>query len=186
MYSYIIPELKAQGFEGSVLECIIGNDRAVNLYKKIGFEIDRQLICYAGTIKEPAMPPEQVYWRELDNMDWAIAQTFWENIPSWQNSCEAVDRVSWSYRKLGIFKDNQLIGYGVINPLNGYVPQFGIDPSYRRQGLGKFLFSLLQSTTHRQLAIINIDHRSQTVPPFFDSLGIKETLRQFEMWFPFE
>lgn len=184
MYEFILPLLKEKGIEGSVLECIVGNDRAFHLYQKTGFEVDRELICYAGMISPLSVPPAGAYWRELEALDESLVTRFWECEPSWQNSLGAVSRVAWSYKQLGLFIEDQLVGYGVINPLNGYIPQFGIHPDYRRQGLGRFLFSLLQSTTHRQLALINIDASSQSIPPFVDAIGMKETLRQHEMWLP--
>jgi len=85
---------------------------------------------------------------------------------------------------LGLFKEDKLVGYGVVAPLNGYIPQFGIHPDHRQEGIGKFLFSLLQHTTHRQLALINIDSQSASIIPFVEAIGMKETLRQHEMWLP--
>lgn len=184
MYDFILPVLTENGIEGSILECIIGNDRAFNLYKSIGFEVERELICYSGMVSRSNMPPEGVYWKELQSLEGFELEGFWDCLPSWQNSLHAIARVAWSYKMLGLFKEEELVGYGVINPLNGYIPQFGIHPEHRQIGLGKFLFSLLQHTTHRQLALINIDHQSKSILPFVEAIGMRETLRQHEMWLP--
>ncbi len=186
MYDFILPILKEKGVEGSILECIIGNDVALKLYQKIGFQLERELICYMGKLPQSYFPPENVYWKMLDQLDWPYLQSFWDCLPSWQNSIHAVDRVSWSYEKLGIFEEGKLVGYGIINPLNGYIPQFGIHPEHRRKGLGKFLFSLLQSRTERQLALINIDKDSPSIPAFAEALELGESLRQHELWLPFD
>lgn len=182
MYEFIIPLLQEKGIEGSILECIIGNDLAIHLYKRIGFNIERELICFAGRVSRSHMPPEGIYWKHLTSLEGLDVESFWDCQPSWQNSISAVQRVAWSYQILGLFKEEKLVGYGVINPLNGYIPQFGIHPDHRRSGLGKFLFSLLQHTTERQLAIINIEQQAEGVISFIKAVGMKETLRQHEMW----
>lgn len=184
MYEFILPLLTENGIEGSILECIMGNDRAFNLYKGIGFEVERELICYAGMVSRSYMPPEGVYWKELKSLEELDVAHFWDSLHSWQNSIYAVQRVAWSYRMFGLYKEHQLVGYGIINPLNGYIPQFGIHADHRREGLGKFLFSLLQHTTQRQLALINIDPQSASIPSFVADIGMQETLRQHEMWLP--
>jgi len=50
IYDYAIPDLKNNGVSKCSLEVIIENTKAVNIYKRIGFDICKTFNCFSGDI----------------------------------------------------------------------------------------------------------------------------------------
>lgn len=82
------------------LEVIQDNEKALTLYKKQGFRINRILNCYqlTGKIKEPGV---HKVWKlehpeKLQDDQWTAVKDFWTYPPSWQNAKDAVCAIAKS------------------------------------------------------------------------------------------
>ena len=183
MYDLILPKLKEAGIEGSLLECITTNHRALHVYDKVGFEIDREVSCYKGKLTVGGFRlPKEVCFEELNEPDWDLFQSFWNFQPSWQSSISAVDRILPTLKLVGICYNDDLVGYAILNPKNGFLPQFAIHPAFRRRGLGHLLFQKMQTLTKRPLALINIDSSDKTTHDFLKAINMEKVVQQYEMW----
>ncbi|MGN0906514.1 MAG: GNAT family N-acetyltransferase [Bullifex sp.] len=83
MLRHIIESMKADGVSEFVLECISGNEKALNLYRSLGFTEKRKLRCHTleglGTFSDDVS--------ECDD----FSPTCQDFEPSWQNAPESLD-----------------------------------------------------------------------------------------------
>ena len=182
MYEYSIPKLKKEGARKCYLEVIDTNNKAIHVYFKVGFQILRDLACFKGVVYfSPIANIDGIEIRLLQEPDWFLFPTFWNNRPTWQNAMPAIRRAPGLYQSVGLFDGNKLIGYGMINTKTGRVPQFGVHPSFRRRGLGKMLFSYLCRMGNSHLSVINVDKSDQPTSLFLQDIGMDVFTGQYEM-----
>lgn len=105
------------------LEVIQDNEKALTLYKKQGFRINRILNCYqlTGKIKEPGV---YKVWKlehpeKLQDDQWTAVKDFWSYPPSWQNAKDAVCAIAKSFSYTIVKFDGNLIGYGIVDKMKG-------------------------------------------------------------------
>ena len=181
LFDHILPKLKSSNVEQVLLEVIIGNDAAIHVYKKMGFEVTRDLICYKG---EPTLDhklPEGFSYVGISNAEWDKMTAWHDFQPSWQNSLFATRNVENRYELIGVLKEGVLVGYGAIYHETGYLAHFAIDPEYRRNGLGGKLLSFIASYMKKPITTVNIEANDLATNAFLNKIGMKEILRQHEM-----
>ena len=77
---------------------------------------------------------------------------------------------------------DELIGYGVIDKINGSVNQLAVSKAHRRRGAGSGLLNaLVRETDAPQIFLINIDRRAKSACRFLESLGFINYVQQYEM-----
>lgn len=188
MFAVALPALKANGICQYLLEVIQSNSSAVALYKKMNFETSREFVCYAATQSDLSFPDNRVQHfeiREIPPMDISRAGSFWDYSPSWQNSPDSVKRKLDGFSYVGAFTKNELIGYGIIDPKSGDIPQIAVAREHRRQGVGtSILEKLLQLCQSDTLKYVNVDRQDQGTRQLLLARGCRETVRQFEMILP--
>ena len=186
MFNESLPVLKENNIKQYLLEVIKTNTGAYELYKKAGFKIVREL-DYFKINKEKLrynkmITPLGFEFRIIENPDWQTLKSFWDFEPSWQNSIVSLNRKIDHMKILGIYKNSDLIGYGIIEKHTGDIPQLAIAPQYRRHGLATSLFRILINYSEvESLRIINSDSSSQPFRKFMESMGIKAGDGQYEM-----
>ena len=185
MFNFIIPHLKENGFVRYSLEVIIGNDGALKLYKGLGFEISREFVIYEsrGNL-DIAKRDEGGEVKRIEYPDWDKLRQFWTFEPSWQNSIDCTKRAMIINSKsgiLGIFKDDELIGYAAVFEDSGKVSQIAIAEKYRRQGYGKILLTRVSEFSTKPLLMTNIDKEATGAIALLESCGFSNTLEQYEM-----
>jgi ribosomal protein S18 acetylase RimI-like enzyme len=74
LLEHIIPKLKEQNVTKIKLEVITENEIAFRTYKKIGFEIIRELNCYKGQINSKIESKVKII--PLKNYDWELLKSF--------------------------------------------------------------------------------------------------------------
>ena len=120
--------------------------------------------------------------KELENPDWDELKTFWDFEPSWQNSIDSVKRKIEYFIILGIYYNNTLSGYGVIEKHTGDIPQFAITPPYRRKGCATTLFKyLLEYDEADTFKFVNTDAAYEPFQKFAESINLPAGLGQYEM-----
>ena len=192
----LITLLREADISQYLLEVIKTNKNAHQLYSKQGFEIVREFDCAVGEISvikekiEERKEDLQVInndknfeINETNQPNWDIFKTFWDKIPSWQNSIESIERNRDVLTILVVNYKTTPVGYAVFDPRVGGIAQLAIHPEYRRRKLGMALLNrIIESCpTATRLSIINIDKGLSSFIGFYESLGLKIFVEQYEM-----
>ncbi len=179
-YDFIIPKFREKNIEKIQLEVITTNTKAINTYKKIGFEIKRELDSYKGKISTNNTKSKFII-KKLEYYDWEILKSFWDWIPSWQNSITSIKKLENNVISLGIYDNNLLAGYIVYNPTTNRINQFAINKKNRNLGLGKSLFQHISKNNDNIFYVNNIHSNSINSKNFLLSLGLEFFIKQYEM-----
>jgi ribosomal protein S18 acetylase RimI-like enzyme len=183
LFGYMMPELKKAGVEQCLLEVLSTNLPALKLYRKLGFSETRTFAVCQQTkiVARPVL--DQIELHDVDVPDWRLYQTFWDGEPSWQNSIDAIERMTTGKEVVGAYLNNECIGYGVISTITGNVMQLAVSPAYRRKGVGSALLDSLRArlTPGEPLRVTNIDCVLTGTLAFFEACGFSQVLQQLEM-----
>ena len=192
----LITHLREAGISQYLLEVIKTNENAYQLYSKQGFEIIREFDCVITGITEIKEKIEErkkdlqvinndknFEINEINQPNWDIYKTFWDKTPSWQNSIESIERNRDVLTILVVNHKTTPVGYAAFDPRSGGIAQLAIHPEYRRRKLGVYLINrIIESCpTAKRLSIINIDKELSSFIGFYESLGLKLFVEQYEM-----
>jgi len=190
VFRHALPYLQEAGVEQYLLEVIQDNENAITIYKNIGFEITRELDYFIAGMKELCkamdMPmPGGIAIRETDLSFRHIMEGMPDFSLSWQNSFESIARSSGGIKIAGAFHHDRLVGYGMIEPMSGDIPQLAVDPKFRRAKIGSTLLAwLLRYNLNDTVRIINIERGYKGIYAFLEHSGIKRKGAQYEMVLP--
>lgn len=186
VFEYSIPCLKEAGIKEYLLEVLQHNVKAVSIYRKMGFEVTREFYYFRSEnklINRDAKVIDFSYViQPIDINEYHFISSFWDFKPSWQNSLDSINRAPKDFISLGVFAENNLIGYGVFEPVSGDVTQLAVSKQYRRRGVGSILFQkMLEFNKHGSFKIVNTDINCNSITAFLKSKNIEPTGKQFEM-----
>lgn len=175
---------KEKGIKQYLLEAIKSNTRAVRLYEKQGFEIKRNLLCFQMDKNKynPAAGFKVEHIQKIDPVDWKQLMTFWDFVPSWQNSIDSIDAVYDMFIYSIVRLEGMIVGYGIIDKNTGDIPQIAVGKDYRHIGIASAIISdLMENTKSDNISILNIDSQSETLKHFLLKSGFKNHVDQYEM-----
>ncbi len=182
LHEYIVPLFYKQNFQKGYLEVLDTNTNAIHIYLKVGYQIERDLASFQGVVYYNKLPVvKDVYAQLINEIDWDVLPAFWNFRPSWQNNKAAIQRSLDQYKIIGVFCRDNLIGYGIVNPGNGKVVQFGVDKAFRNMGVGKYLFGCMGKIAKSKLSVYNIDESDLSTIQFLKKIGLTSTINQYEM-----
>jgi len=186
IFRRVLPLFGEAGISQYLLEVIQSNTGALTVYKNLGFRITRELdyfIQETGALNiQPVAPPKDVTIRATDLSRVSLMESMTDFTPSWQNSFEAILRVAQNFKIAGAFYDGIMIGYGIIDPSSGDIPQLAVIPEFRRRKIGSALLAwLLRHNLAPVVRIINIESSCKPVLAFLASAGIGKQGSQYEM-----
>lgn len=186
MFNESLPILKENKIEQYLLEVIKTNTAAVDLYKKAGFNITREFDYYTSTKDDLRLTKdvlsEEYTIKEIEIVDWDSLKSFWDFEPSWQNSIDSVSRKIAKFKFLGIFENNEIVGYGIIEKHTGDIPQFAISKEHRTKGLASILFKeLIVSADTDAIKIINSEQNDLGFKEFTRRINLTPGHGQYEM-----
>lgn len=185
MFEFMLPVFYRRGFRQCLLEVISSNEKAVNLYRALGFQETRKLLVLktAQPLKISRQFRTDLKIEKISQPDWNHLQTFWDVKPAWQNSCEACDRTRDIRNIIGAFKEDECLGYIIFSGDSGNLNQIAVEKNNRNQGIGSLLLSQMQSAAKKEhpLQVINLDESLTKNCRFFHNRGFTETLNQYEM-----
>lgn len=170
-----IDRLRHRGAAQYLLEVLQENRRAFDVYRGAGFEVTRELQCWA--CEPPAGTPEARVVR-LDDPDWTVVSSFFDVQPSWQNSIDSVRRAGAPRTHLGFTRDGALDGIAVVFE-SGDLPFVAGHPATRRRGVGRALLAAASRAAGRPLRILNVE--GEYAAEFLQACGAQRTVRQYEM-----
>lgn len=178
LFAFTVAKLKEQSVSEYLLEVLSTNERAVTLYRKLGFvEVRRLAVLRSQRPIEPL--PDSVELRRIQAPDWKLFQSFWDGYPSWQNSIAAVERIPNDRLIIEARVDGACVGYGIVFTPAANLMQLAVAPAYRRKGIGSRILRALSA--RETLKVNNIDHELKGMLAFFEANGFEVVLDQFEM-----
>jgi ribosomal protein S18 acetylase RimI-like enzyme len=180
MYHFILPYLAERGINKLILEVINENIQAIKSYEKTGFITKRELVCYKGIAKTSNLN-KNIEVKNLLIYHWNSMETFWDVLPTWQNSNSALDVLKQNNCSLGAYIENQLIGYIIYNPTNKRIQQIAVQKDFRKKGIASTLIFELIKKYGNTFSIINVDKKSKEVNHFLNKIGLENSLEQIEM-----
>jgi ribosomal protein S18 acetylase RimI-like enzyme len=180
LFDFLVPRLKERGITQYLLEVLISNERAVSLYRKLGFEEVRKLAVLRSSEPLKSLDVvEGVSVRRLQEPDWEVFRAYWDGEPSWQNSMDAVDRVRNQCEIVGAFVEEKCVGYGIVFKPSGILMQLAVAREFRRRGIGRRILAALSGDMI--LKTNNVDEALKGTLAFYKACGFEIGLRQFEM-----
>lgn len=180
MYEYLFPLLTREGVASHQLEVITTNERALTVYKEIGFVIRRKLCCFKGVVLSCKVNKDVSI--ETVNTSSSINEVYFDSTPSYQNQISSITRDFSNHVFLLARIHSQLAGFLIYLPATGRIKLFGVDRECRRKGVGTSLFSFVQKTLPgKELSVINVDVADTGSMAFLQSVGLLHTVQQFEM-----
>ena len=182
LFAFMVPHLKGLSVRQYLLEVLTGNERAVALYRKLGFVETRRLAVFRRSV--PLFSNDSgAEIRRVDEPKWELFKSLWDGDPSWQNSIDAVERVANDRVVVCAYVDETCVGYGVAFKPWASLMQLAVAPAHRRKGFGSRILSVLQREVSEtdSLKVSNIDEELKGALAFYEANGFKMVLEQFEM-----
>jgi ribosomal protein S18 acetylase RimI-like enzyme len=171
---------RRKGAKTSILEVIEGNERARDLYAKLGYVDSRTYVCAEGKPMQFAgygAKPKQVQVEELVAMhEAAYGDTCWQRRKV--HGLVSSGRGSECYKVDG--------GFVLVRKVDaaGYIPYLGVVPDRRRQGIGtslaKFAMNRLWELGVFKVAIYNLNDEPPVLR-MLDEFDFAITMKQVEM-----
>lgn len=183
IFEFMTPVLKHNGARQILLEVIAKNEKAVRLYRRLGFEETRRLLLFERQKSFDCNLKKDFVVRKITEPDWKTLKNFWDGNTSWQNSIEAIRRGLAQKTILGAFRREECIGYGVVFPKSASIAQLAVDKNYRRSGVASLILSEMQKAVEKNkpLRLANVDENLKCAVEFLKNRNFSETLSQFEM-----
>ncbi len=186
MFGHSLDRLREGGIEQYLLEVIKDNDPAGDLYRKQGFHLVRGLNCYVTSkdafqvIDAPA--GVDLVDLPMDALGWDRLKTFWDFQPSWQNSVESILAVPETMAAVTAVVDGQVVGYGIVEPRTGDLPQLAVSFDRRSEGIGRAILGRLAGLTEAEdLVALNLEDTSEAANAFIEAVGFAPYTAQHEM-----
>ncbi len=186
IFKHSIPFLKKANVTQYLLEVLQHNSKAVSVYKKLGFEISREFNYFVKETDKIELninvfdPSYQIEQLDLSKSESMIR--FWDFIPSWQNSFEAISRKIDDFKIIGVYKNGNLVGYSIFEPNSGDITQIAVDKNFRRKGIASILLKeILKTNQYNSIKVINTEVACSSITEFLQSNSISLEGKQFEM-----
>ena len=186
IFEYSIPYLSKANIQQYLLEVLQHNEKAVSVYRNLGFETTREFNYFVqnneeinNEIKTTDIPYslEQIDIEKCNSIS-----DFWDFHPSWQNSLESIKRAAKDFISLGVFAEEKLVGYCVFEPVSGDVTQIAVDKQYRRKGIASLLFhEMLKLNKNNTIKVVNTDILCHSISGFLNAKNMVIKGKQFEM-----
>ena len=180
MYLFILPLLRRNGINKLQLEVITENAQAINSYKKTGFRIVRELLCYKGKVSTLSLN-NNLNIKKLQDYNWNLMESFWNIYPTWQNSKNVINELKYNNISLGAYIENQLVGYIIYSPNNKRIQQIAVSKDFRKRRIASTLIDEIIKTNGNMFSIINVDKSSKSVNAFLEKIGFERNIEQLEM-----
>jgi ribosomal protein S18 acetylase RimI-like enzyme len=181
-----IPFLKQKGIEQYLLEVLQHNTKAVSVYTKLGFRVNRELNYFLQSMDKMNVEKRNLGYeaelREIGLDETEKLKEMWDFGPSWQNNFDSLHRAINEFKIIGAFIDNGLAGYGLIEPDSGDIPQIAVSKPYRKKYLGSaILHHLLQYNKSNVVKLLNAVPGCTHFTTFAEKNGIPKLGAQYEM-----
>jgi len=174
IYSHAIPILQERGVTRSILEVIQENERAIHVYKNVGFKIIKEYKCFNGAIslnKKNELKTRRTDVKIIEHQRMETRSKY-----SWDNQLESIENAEYEYYE--IMQNGKAESYFVIHPTNGYIPQ--LDCYHSTPKAWENLAHGIRQISSKA-KINNVDLRFKDKLGCIDLLGVENVVDQYEM-----
>ena len=116
----ILELIYQQGVRQYVLEVLQNNHKAIKIYRKLGFETQRNFNYYSAKLSDivPVLQVNHTACRILpSDLKNCLNQTAWFDFhPSWQNDRASLERGIDNLDILGAYEREELVGFVIFEP----------------------------------------------------------------------
>ena len=178
LYAIALKDFKNIGVKKIKLEVIQENSKAIRAYQKVGFTIQKELLCYKGFLKPISSDKIVVKAVDIKNVDWQEIPNQLEY--SWDFQKETL--INSSYRFYYLLEENIYMGYFIIDVDNKMIAQFDllVDDENQWQYLFAAMASFGKEFRLINLSAARIDKKNQ-----LEIYGWENTINQYEMLYEF-
>jgi len=187
MFDHALPDLKVRGVESFVLEVLKDNEPAIRAYRKAGFEVSRELKCFELQIEDLQGRDADMVALPVRSVDRQVVSSLAESVdwpPSWENSFKAIDRIPDELVVVAAFDGEACIGAVAYTPMLNWILTIVVEPSYRRQGVGRALIQGLVESLPEGIETVrlqNVDGADSGMASFLERVGFEPLVDQYEM-----
>ena len=184
VFESLSQDIGARGFETLELEVIDRNAAARKAYEKLGFAVQREVICYKLPLlkTDPPIHPSASIGPVSLEMIRMSGTELWDWQPTWQNSLESLDRIQEDLEIIGAYAGEDLLGYGAVIRSTSTLAQLAVRADRRRQGIGRaILAALMARSGNAGLQIINASSSDKGFTAFIERNGGSAGTRQIVM-----
>lgn len=164
------------------LEVIVGNDRAIRFYNKLGYEKVYDLSYYNLKDMTKIMLKEckGIEVKQLEFAAFKVEIQKWLHFHiNWQNDMNYIEKTNHTF--YGAYVDNDLKGSICINE-QGKISFIFIDKEYRNRGIGSKLLQVARDELNLESLLISFPNNS-LLEGFVKKTGFeKNSLAQYEMY----
>jgi len=175
LYEYALPFFYEKKITHCALEVVQENNRAIRVYERIGFSKIKEFYCYKGKLAR------STYQTTLEEVHIDKIESSKEDLYAWDNATSAIKNspkgMYVCYEVLNL--EQEKIGFFVVNPSSGYLPQFEIYKPNVSENWSLLFDGIAQIS--RVLKINNVDAKRRAQRSVLVSLGLENTLNQYEM-----
>ncbi|MEM7525501.1 MAG: GNAT family N-acetyltransferase [Pseudomonadota bacterium] len=177
----VIETLRAGGAREIVSEVIQTNHGARKLYAALGFRERRPLRCFDLSAIAPAPSAAHEIRAVTLAHVFALAPTFRDWAPTWQNDLRSLQRVEGDALCLAVFEGGRPVAYAALLTPTGTVADIAVRPDRRRHGLGSALLGAARKRMDGRARLLNADGDDAGFAAFMTAIGGAETVGQFEL-----
>ena len=140
IFTFSLELIYQQGVRQYVLEVLQHNHKAIKIYRKLGFETQRNFNYYSAKLSDivPVLQVNHTACRILpSDLKNCLNQTAWFDFhPSWQNDRASLERGIDNLDILGAYEREELVGFVIFEPASGDISSLAVAKDYRRKGIG--------------------------------------------------
>ena len=174
IYDYALKDLNQNGIQRSTLEVITQNELAIKAYESVGFQIYKHFKCYNGAIQLENIQEFDVNELKVQNIPWKKLPN--QQFYSWDNQKETISNGNFRYFEVLYKQESE--SFFIIKPELNYLAQF--DLLNQKPDAWQRLFSAIKQISD-QVKINNVDDRLNDKITIIQSIGLKNTIDQYEM-----
>lgn len=173
MYAFIIPKLYEVGVKKLKLEVITENGKAINAYKRIGFEMveNRTLFSFGGNLNEVKKIDVEI--KEISKIEFKDLENK-ETYYSWDNRKIVLEN-NENLKIFKVFKNDHYIGFFILNISNNILFQVEIVGDNWSD-----IFAGIKTKTN-EIKIMNVDENRVFLVQYLKKIGLKNLVNQYEM-----
>ena len=143
IFQYSIPYLQQARVKQYLLEVLQNNEKAVALYKKMGFKVTREFTYFILNKDQFRLANQSIssayILSQVNVASTSFDPDFEDHLPSWQNSFDSVNRAVSDFMAFAIYHQEKMVAYCIFDPETGDITKLAVHPKHRGRGMEKVL-----------------------------------------------
>lgn len=178
LYDHCLPIFRKEEIKNCELEVIQENDKAIRAYQSVGFEIIKNYQCFSGELKTKSINNTSISFQNIKTPNWKKYSPLNPYGHAWGNSKTSIEIVK-TYDCWEMVHNTELIGYFIVHPTSGTIAQLEV----KNQNWSKYGALLLHKigSIQSKVKINNLDKKDKIKIEFLQTIGLKNTVNQYEM-----